>query len=81
MANFKLDVQQFFQSKRIGSNCNAITIINNSTTVPFWVNNIQILPQYQFVVEGNENEIDQTEYFVDMKGLQGECTVIKKMFV
>lgn len=81
MLKFRLDIQQFFESKRIASNCNAITILNTSTTIPFWVNNVQIVPGNQFIVEGNENEFDVTEYFIDMKGLQGQCTVIKKMFV
>lgn len=81
MPQFRLDIQQYFQSIRVQSNCNAITILNTSTTVPFYVNNVLIVPGNQFLVEGNEGELDQTEYFIDMKGVQGECTIIKKMFV
>lgn len=81
MPQYKIEIQQYFQSTRISSNCNAISILNTSTTVPFWVNNVRIIPGNQFVIEGNENELDATEYFIDMKGLNGECTIIKKMYV
>lgn len=80
MAKFRIEIQQYFQSTRVPSNCNAITIVNQSTTVPFYVNNVLIIPGNIFQVEGNENEIDLTEYFIDMKGLQGECLIIKKMY-
>jgi hypothetical protein len=78
---FKIEIQQYFQNVRTQSNCNAITIVNQSTTIPFYVNNVLIPPQNIFQVEGNANEIDVTEYYIDFKGLQGECLIIKKMFV
>jgi len=81
LKRYKNEIQQFFQSTRIDSNCNAIAILNTSTTVPFWVNNVRIVPGNQFLVEGNDGEIDTTEYFIDMKGLQGEVLIIKKMYV
>jgi hypothetical protein len=81
MKRFKLEIQQVFQTFRMQSDCNAITIVNNSTSVPFYVNNILVAPGNIFQVEGNENEMDSTEYFIDMKGQQGECSIIKKMYV
>jgi len=79
MSNFVIEVQQYFQSTRTPSNCNAITIVNQSATVPFYVNNVLVLPGNIFQVEGNEGETDVTEYFIDMKGLNGECMLIKKV--
>lgn len=81
MRKFKIEIQQVFQSYRIQSNCNAITIVNNSSTIPFYVNNILVNPGNIFQIEGNENETDLTEYFIDMKGLQGQCSIIKKVYV
>lgn len=78
---FKTEIQQFFQSTRVASNCNAIFIKNTSVTVPLYVNNVLVAPGNIFTVSGNENEIDQTEYFIDMKALQGEVLIIKKMYV
>jgi len=78
---FKTEIQQFFQSQRVASNCNAIFIKNTSATVPLYVNNVLVPPGNIFTVSGNEGEIDTTEYFIDMKGLQGEVLIIKKMYV
>lgn len=81
MSKFKIEIQQYYQNVRTQSNCNAITIVNQSTSVPFYINNILIAPQQFLQIEGNENEIDTTEYYIDFKGAQGECLIIKKMFV
>lgn len=81
MKKFRIEIQQYFTNIRTQSNCNAITIVNQSTTVPFYVNNVLIAPGNIFQVEGNDNEIDTTEYYIDFKTLQGECLIIKKMFV
>jgi hypothetical protein len=78
---FKTEIQQFFQSTRVASYCNAIFIKNTSATVPLYVNNVLVTPSNIFTISGNEGEIDTTEYFIDMKGLQGEVLIIKKMYV
>lgn len=77
---FYLEFQQYFTNTRIPSNCNAMTILNRSATVPVYINNVLVVPGDVFMVEGNENEIDTTEYFIDFKTLQGEVTVIKKIY-
>ena len=81
MLKFRNEVQQYFESQRIASNCNAIFIKNTSATVPLYVNNVLVAPCNIFTVSGNEGEIDTTEYFIDMKGLQGQVLIIKKMYV
>jgi len=81
MKRFTTQVEQFFQSTRTPSNCNAIFIKNTSATVPLYVNNVLVPPGNIFTVSGNEGEIDVTEYFIDMKGVPGEVLVIKKMYV
>lgn len=81
MKKFQLQFQQYFTNIRIPSECNALTILNKSTTVPVYVNNVVVNPGELFIVEGNEGEIDTTEYFLDFKTLQGEVTVIRKMYV
>lgn len=81
MKQFRTEVQQYFQSQRISSNCNAIFIKNTSPTVPLYVNNVLVAPNNIFTISGNEGEIDTTEYFIDMKGLQGQVLIIKKMYI
>lgn len=81
MRQFRTEVQQYFESQRVSSNCNAIFIKNTSATVPFYVNNVLVPPNNIFTVSGNENEIDTTEYFIDMKGQQGQVLIIKKMYL
>lgn len=81
MKQFRTEIQQYFTSQRVSSNCNAIFIKNTSATVPFYVNNVLVPPNNIFTVSGNEGEIDTTEYFIDMKGAQGQVLIIKKMYV
>jgi len=78
---YRTEIYNYFQSIRVKAECNAIFFKNTSTTVPFYINNVLLTPGQIFTISGNENEIDTTEYFVDMKGQQGQVLIIKKIYL
>jgi hypothetical protein len=79
--NYKTEIYNYFNSIRVKADCNAIFIKNTSATVPLYVNNVLLAPNQIFTVSGNEGETDRTEYFIDMKTLQGQVLIIKKVYL
>lgn len=79
--NFKTEIYSYYNSIRVKADCNAIFIKNTSPTVPLYVNNVLLTPGQIFTVSGNEGETDRTEYYIDMKALQGQVLIIKKVYV
>jgi hypothetical protein len=60
---------------------NAITFINNGATT-VTVNNIPLAVGASLSIEGNENEIDTTQYNLNFgTSTTGNVLVIQKMFV
>lgn len=64
MKNFWITTQCIQASGNVGSLCNAITFINTSLIDTIYVLNVPVLPQQSLSIEGNENEIDTTDYLV-----------------
>ena len=77
---YKVEFTQYSeQNIQINSNCNAITFINNGTTLPIIINNILEIPiGGSIAIEGNENEIDTTVYNLVAKE---SCIVLRKLFL
>jgi hypothetical protein len=77
---YKIEFTQYSeQNIQVISNCNAITFINNSTTLPITINNILEIPVGgSIAIEGNENEIDTTVYNL---GVKESCIVLRKLFI
>jgi hypothetical protein len=77
---YKIEFTQYSnQNIEINSNCNAITFINTSPTLPIFINNILEIPVGgSIAIEGNENEIDTTTYNLQVKET---CIVLKKLFL
>jgi hypothetical protein len=77
---YKIEFTQYNeQNIEVQSNCNAITFINNSTTLPITINNILEIPVGgSIAIEGNENEIDTTTYNLVAKE---SCIVLRKLFL
>jgi hypothetical protein len=78
---YRTEIYNYFNSIRVKADCNAIFFKNTSPTIPFYINNVLVNPGNIFTVSGNENEIDVTEYYIDMKGLQGQVLIIKKIYL
>jgi len=77
---YKIEFTQYNeQNIQVISNCNAITFINNSATLPITINNVLEIPVGgSIAIEGNENEIDTTVYNVIVKE---SCIVLRKLFL
>jgi Na+-transporting NADH:ubiquinone oxidoreductase subunit NqrF len=77
---YKIEFTQYNeQNIQVISNCNAITFINNGTTLPIIINNVLEIPVGgSIAIEGNENEIDTTTYNVVVKET---CIVLRKLFL
>lgn len=75
------EVNQYSQSQKIQSKCNAISFINTGT-VNMYINKYLILPSQTLSIAGNKNEMDVTQYQLefDTAAIAGNCTVIKKIY-
>lgn len=62
------------------SNCNSMTVVNTGTATAA-INAIPILPNQQYVIQGNENEINTTTYLLSFTtaGTQ-QVIVIRKIY-
>lgn len=60
------EFQTLNQSAKIKSGCNAISFINSSTIDTVQVNGINLLPGQTISLNGNENEVDETDYNITL---------------
>jgi hypothetical protein len=82
MIKYKIDINQYSENILISSKCNAITFINIGVTNVL-INNVTLVPGANLSIQGNEGEIDVTEYRLDF-GINTPVTgnlvqVIKKL--
>ena len=76
---YKNEFFQYLQTVRIPSNCNAITFMNNGL-VDAKINTMPLLAGQSLSINGNENEMDATEYNIDFgTSTTGSIWVIKKI--
>lgn len=61
MRNYKIEIQDYAVNQKLKPLCNAITFINGGTNT-LTVNKLPLLPNQSLSIEGNENEIDTTDY-------------------
>lgn len=76
---YSFEFIQYSATIRIPSNCNVITFINNGT-IDCKINTMPLLAGQTLELAGNENEIDTTEYNIDLgSATNGSIWVIKKV--
>jgi hypothetical protein len=81
MKKYTVVIQQYQQSTSFVPGSNAITFINNGGSIVL-LNNIPLAIGASLAIEGNENEIDVTQYTLDFgTSTTGNVLVIQKMFV
>jgi hypothetical protein len=81
MKKYTIVIQQYQQSTSFLPGSNAITFINNGGSIVL-LNNIPLAIGASLSIEGNENEIDVTQYTLDFgTSTTGNVLVIQKMFV
>ena len=81
MKKFVVKFQVLQSSGKIPSLCNAITFNNTSLIDTVLVNNMPLQPQQTLSIEGNEGEIDYTDYNVKLGTDPNTFYVITKFFV
>lgn len=78
MTRYKIEVMQYNTTRKIASNCNAITFINGGA-VTCLIQTIPIVAGASLAIEGNAGEMDVTEYNLDFgAATNGVITVIRK---
>jgi hypothetical protein len=81
MKKYTIVIQQYQQSTSFVPGSNAITFINNGGSIVL-LNNITLAIGASLSIEGNENEIDVTQYTLNFgTATNGNVLVIQKMFV
>ena len=60
---YYIETKVYYTTAKVSSDCNDITFINLGTT-NVTINDVLILPNQQFKISGNRNEIDTTIYDV-----------------
>jgi hypothetical protein len=81
MKKYTIVIQQYQQSTSFVPGSNAITFINNGGSIVL-LNNITLAIGASLSIEGNENEIDVTQYTLNFgTATNGNVPVIQKMFV
>jgi hypothetical protein len=81
MKKYTIVIQQYQQSTAFVPGSNAITFINNGASIVL-LNNIPLAIGASLSIEGNESEIDITQYTLNFgNATNGNILVIQKMFV
>ena len=75
-----VQIQVIMQSGSIRSNCNAIQIINTSNFDIIKVNGLPIQAGQSLSINGNVNEIDVSDYNIELGIDPQTCFVITKFY-
>ena len=80
MLNFTEDFQLYNQTQIVKSDCNSLTIVNIGTATAV-LNGLEIAAGSQYVILGNENELNVTRYNLSFTGVGTEIVmVIRKIY-
>ena len=64
MQKYKIETNQYSENILIPSNCNSITFLNVGANVVL-INNINLSAGSSLAIQGNQLELDVTEYRID----------------
>jgi len=80
MLNFTEDFQLYNQTQIVKSDCNSLTIVNIGTATAI-LNGLEIAAGAQYVILGNENELNVTRYNLSFGPVGTEIVmVIRKIY-
>ena len=81
MRKYYEDFQLYNQPQEVRSDCNSLTVINIGTSTAI-LNGVQITPGTQYVILGNEGEVNVTRYRLSFTGAGTEqVMVIRKIYM
>jgi len=79
---FLIDVYTAYQNYRFTSKANAVTFINIGAINVTLNNTLVLTPGQSLAIEGNINELDLTEYFINFgTSLVGALLIIRKVYI
>jgi hypothetical protein len=80
MIRFYEYFQIYNQPQEIVSNCNSITVINIGTATAI-LDGLSLVPNAQYISQGNQNEFNESRYRVSFSGVGTEVLlVIRKIY-
>ena len=80
MRKYYEDFQLYNTPQEVRSDCNSLTVINTGTATAI-INGVQILPTQQYIILGNEGEINVSRYRLAFAGAGTEqVIVIRKIY-
>lgn len=81
MVKYYEDFQLYNQPQEVRSDCNSLTVINTGSTTAI-INGVEIAPGDQYVILGNEREVNVTRYRLAFSGAGTEqVMVVRKIFM
>lgn len=75
-----INAQLIQQSGKVPSECNSITFLNTSLIDTVLVLNVPIAPGQSLSIQGNEDEIDMTDYLVQLGTDPNTFYVLRKFY-
>lgn len=80
MPKYYEDFKLLNTPQEVISNCNSLTVLNTGTATAV-LNGVDIIPGAQYVILGNENELNETRYRLSFTGVGTEqVLVIRKIY-
>lgn len=81
MRNYHEYFQLYNFPQELRADCNSLTLVNTGTAIAI-LNGLQILPGDQYVILGNENEVNISRYRLSFTGVgTEEILCIRKIYV
>jgi hypothetical protein len=82
LRKYDIDITSYSQTQQVKSNCNSIQFVNLGTSTVTINQNITLITNQTFTIEGNDNEICVGIFLLTFDNLgTNNCSVIKKNFV
>jgi len=80
LAKYRETIDILTNPGEIKSNCNSLTIINEGTATAF-INGVTLIPNAQYIVNGNEQEENITQYIASFGTGTTILRIIRKQYV
>jgi hypothetical protein len=80
LAKYRETIDILTNPGEIKSNCNSLTIINEGTATAF-INGVTLISNAQYIVNGNEQEENITQYIVSFGAGTTILRIIRKQYV
>ena len=78
---FEVNIETADRTKQVRSDCNAIQFVNLGTANVVINQNITLITNQTFTIEGNQGEICKTVFSISFTGVgTNNCVIVKKTY-